>query len=116
MRLPPGGACAQRNGSYPVYRFGCGRTLVPDDPAPTATAVTLAPGAPVPALVLRPVAGPPRAPRALSRDLLPGVDALASTVPLLLAEPPTPPSALAPVARLAAGLQGAALAPSRDPP
>src|SRR5688500_16864175 len=89
---PPVWVCAT-TGVLPSIRRG--RVLASDAPALPAPAQALAPSAPVPALVVRPGFAPAHAPRDLSRDLRPTAGVPALTVPLL-AEPPKPPSALAP--------------------
>src|SRR5215208_2848537 len=109
---PPGWVCATMGG-LPSRRHG--RVLASDAPALPATAQALAPSAPVPALAVRPVVAPPRAPRAPSRDLRPTAGAPVVTVPLL-AEPPTPPSALAPAPPPTARFLGAHDAPAPAPP
>src|SRR5215210_2535205 len=100
-------------GGLPSRRRG--RVLASNAPALPATAQALAPSAPVPALAVRPVFAPPCAPRAPSRDLRPIAGAPAVTIPLL-AEPPTPPSALAPAPRPAVRFLGAPDAPAPAPP
>src|SRR5215218_7046470 len=108
----PGWVCATTGGLPSMRR---GRVLASDAPALPATAQALAPSAPVPALAVRPVFALPRAPRALSRDLRPTVRAPAVAVPHL-AEPQTPPSALAPAPQPAARFLGAPDVPAPAPP
>src|SRR5215212_7944857 len=95
---PPRGVSAFKRGSYAVYRPGHGW--------PPVTAEALAPGAPVPALVVRPVVAPPRAPCALTRALRPTVVAPASAVSLP-AGCPSSALSLAPAPRPAAKILGA---------
>src|SRR5215212_4898335 len=112
---PTRGAFASWNGLPLIRRACCGRAIAFGDPAPPAPCQAPSPGAPVPVLAVRPAAGPPLAPRTPSRDLLPTAGAPDVTVPLL-AEPPTPPSALAPAPRLVARSLGAPDAPAPAPP
>src|SRR5215218_3932679 len=92
-----------------------GRVLASGDQALPALVQARAPGAPVPALAVRPVVAHSSAPRAPSRDLRPTDGAPAATV-LLPADPLTSPPVLAPVPRPAARFLGVPDAPAPVPP
>src|SRR5215211_6529768 len=119
MRSRPRGASRQPGGVYattgglPSMRRG--RVLASGDQALPALVQARAPGAPVPALAVRPVVAHSSAPRAPSRNLWPTDGAPAATV-LLPADPLTSPPVLAPVPRPAARFLGVPDAPAPVPP